>query len=219
MKSNFRNSRPLRPSFIVGIRGSHCQVVPGGMNANYEHFEKLLSDAGMTPPDFEALYAKTGAGESNFIRMATLRAELSDRGILPIVGRNAAPAAVATAPAAGAAPADLLQVVCKATEALTTLSAALPGVATHGAAAAMVPAGTSALRAEMKAIAHKLDATSIARKAQLLRTIRQMESGTFDAGKPARAVLLRAELVTLRGRMDDASTRRKGSICAELRAA
>ena len=180
------------------------------MAANHAHFEKLLSDAGVKAGDVDALYASAGIGRSSFMRTTALRAELHNRGILPIAGR--------TVPGAGqeASAEELVQGISQVTKQLDSLSAKLPAAAT-ATPAAMVTATVADLRAEMKTLAHRLDAASIKRKAEVLRTIRQMENGTFDAAGSARAVQLRSDLATLSGAMDQTSTQRKGAICQELR--
>jgi hypothetical protein len=203
-----------RRSFIAGIKAADCQVVTGGFPANTAHFTKLLSAAGMKAADFDALFEKAHAKKETIFGTMALRAELHNRGILPLANRPAGTGDV-LAGADADAPAELVQAVTNLSKLVDTIQATLPPDVVQGAAA--VGALVATLRAEMKSLANRLDAGSVRRKAEILKQIRKVEDGTYNAKGLERSVQLLAEITTLQGRLDGPSARRRVEICAELR--
>jgi hypothetical protein len=204
-----KSKRSAIKSRSAGVKASDCNVVPGGFVANIAHFQKLLVGAGMKPAEVDAL----GADKGIIFAAAALRAELHNRGILPLAGRAAG---TAIASEDMEVPAAVALQVAELTKAVDAANARLPGF--MAAALPVAAAAVEALKKEVKSLRGKLDAPSVQRKAEALKQIRQIEAGVHDAQAPLRAAQLATELLTLKGATDEEGLRRKASICRELRA-
>jgi hypothetical protein len=167
MQISNRNKRTPGRAAFAGVTGADCRVVPGGLAKNEAHFEKLLLAAGLKQTEIEALCDKNRVGKGVF-RAALLRAELHQRGILPLTGRPY-DAATAAASQDGESPPELAQAVSALARRIDSLSPVLAARAATG------PAAIAALRLELRSLFGLMDKASLARKTTIcaeLRTLR-----------------------------------------------